>query len=211
MGGNAVTLVSTAAGASMLAHGVHYAVIAAGLAGLGVLLLPQALHRSAGTAAWSAVPTASPAGDREAALLLPLVVVGSTAAAGVHAVMTPPHLAELPLFGVFFGVCAAAQLTWVVLVLVAPSRAVLRAGVVGNAALLALWATTRVVGMEPVGAWDLGCAAWEIGVTAGAVLLLRTPTLPRMAPLTEWRPTAYGWLTGTVCWLAVLTLTGVGR
>jgi hypothetical protein len=203
---------STAASASMLAHGVHYGLIAVGMAGLAVLLLPQALHRSSsgGTAvgraprATVALPTDSPA-----ALLLPIVLVGSTAAAGVHAAMTPPHLSRLPLFALFFGACALAQVAWTALLLVAPSRPLLWAGVVGNGGLIALWAGTRVAGMEPVGAWDLACALWEAGVVAGCLVLLRASYATRTAPLAAWRPTALVWLVTAIGGLALLSLTGV--
>src|SRR5690349_5774243 len=152
---------STAADASMLAHGVHYGFVAAGLAGLAALLLPQALHRSpsGGAVGWPSVARPS---DSAGALVLPVVLVGSTAAAGVHAAMVPPHLSTLPLFAVFFAACAIGQLAWTALLLVAPTRPVLWIGVVGNGGLIALWAGTRAIGLEPVGPWDLACALWEV-------------------------------------------------
>ena len=208
-----MTAMSTAADASLLAHGVHYGLLAAGMAGLAVLLLPQALHRSSsgGAVGWAPPATAARGPATEAALLMPVVLVGSTAAAGVHAAMTPPHLSTLPLFALFFGSCAVAQLAWTAQMLFAPSRHVLWAGVAGNGALIALWLGTRVAGMEPVGAWDLACALWETAVVAGCVVLLRTSYPPRPAPLAEWRPAALGWLAAAIGGLALLSLTGVGR
>jgi hypothetical protein len=195
----------------MLAHGVHYGLVAAGMAGLAALLLPQALHRSSAghTVGWASQPAVARPTEIAGALLLPVVLVGSTAAAGVHAAVTPPHLSTLPLFALFFGICAFAQLAWTALMLVAPSRAALWAGVVGNGGLLALWASTRAIGMEPVGGWDLACAIWESGVVAGCLGLLRTSYPLRPAPLAEWSPIAFGWAAGAVSGLALLATIGI--
>ena len=46
---------------------------------------------------------------RDVALLLPLAVVSSTAAAGVHAAMGPLHFREATLFGLFFAGAALAH------------------------------------------------------------------------------------------------------
>ena len=144
---------------------------------------------------------APPPTDPLATLWLPLALVGSTTAAGVHAAIGPAHLGVLPAFGVFFVGCALAQLGWSALLLLRPSRPLLLAGVVGNAALLLLWAGSRTVGLpgilprrEPVGAWDLLCAACEVlAVTACLVLLRRTRDrrLPAMTPWLDWHGRAH--------------------
>jgi hypothetical protein len=226
----------------MLAHGVHYAMVAAGLLGLAALLLPQVLHRTAVAtprdahearvlelrrrAAAGALADPSTGRlrsvafrqtDRTAALVLPIALVGSTTAAGAHAAVTPPHLSTAPVFAAFFATCAIAQLAWTGLMLVAPSRQLVLAGLVGNLGLLALWAVSRLVGLpfgllprpEPIGAWDLACALWEAGVVVACVLLLRTShPRPRTAAWLDWRPGAQAWLALAAGGLAVLSLTG---
>ncbi|HET9420671.1 MAG TPA: hypothetical protein VFO49_06010 [Nocardioides sp.] len=112
-----MTAMSTATGASLLAHGVHYAMVAAGPLGLAALLLPQALHRAAVAAprdahearvlelrrraaagaltdpsSWRLRSVAFRQTDRTAALIVPMALVGSTTAAGAHAAVTPLQL-----------------------------------------------------------------------------------------------------------------------
>ena len=125
------------------------------------------------------------------ALALPLAVVGSAAAAGVHAAVGPAHLAESSLFGSFFILAAVAQAGWAVLLLQSTTRALLVGGLAGNLAILSLWLTTRVVGLpfglmpepHPFGTWDLTCAAWEVAVVAGCAVALRSGVPPRIAAL----------------------------
>ncbi|MEC9051497.1 MAG: hypothetical protein VX747_03490, partial [Actinomycetota bacterium] len=154
---------------TLIAHTVHYALVAGGLIGLGWLLVPQLVtphgSRAARHVADAAprdpfearvaalrtaaahgrlatleppapvTPTPSPAActlPRDVGLLLPLAVVSSTAAAGVHAAMGPLHFREATLFGLFFAGAALAQLGWTALVLRSVTPALLRAGVALN-------------------------------------------------------------------------------
>ncbi|MDP2774355.1 MAG: hypothetical protein Q8O61_12455, partial [Nocardioides sp.] len=130
------------------------------------------------------------------------------AAAGVHAAVGPAHLADQPLSGIFFLACAAAQLGWTALVLVRPSRRLVETAVVGNVALLALWATSRLVGAEPAGPWDLAAALWEVAVVVGCVALLHPSGRAHPAARIEWPAFAQGWFVGSVLLLALLSLSG---
>jgi hypothetical protein len=239
---------STAGGAGVLAHGLHYGAVLAGLMGLAALLLPHALEplrphraaprdehelrilnlRQAVVAGSLGTPEAVLllSGPRSvrlprirtdvAALALPLAVVGSAAAAGAHAAVGPPYLAESALFGTFFIVAACAQAGWAMLMLRRASRALVVAGTVGNLAVLALWLTTRVAGLpfglmpepHPVGAWDLTIAVWEVAVVLGCAAALRDGTPRRIAGWFEWHPAAQAALVGSVFTLVTLTLVG---
>ena len=227
---------------TLLAHTVHYALVAGGLVGLGWLLLPQLVTplvtplttppaaRDAGPAALEAsVPlTARPAAPprplpRDVALLLPLAVVTSTAAAGVHAAMGPLHFREATLFGLFFAGAALAQLGWTTLALRSVTPALLRAGVAVNLGCVVLWAATRAWGLplglmptpEPVGPWDLAAAAWELGAVAACAALLRArpPTSYaglRLPAWVDWHRGAATTAVVSVLALLVLSLSGAG-
>lgn len=157
----------------MLAHSVHFALVAAGLAGLGALLAPTLAHRPragaprdlheervgtlrdavtqyAAGAPVTSLTTVAPrpvAAADASALLLPLAVTSTLLAASIHAAMVPPHLREGLLFGGFFIVCAVAQLAWAERALRMPTRAWLALGAVGNLAVVALWVVTRAAGL----------------------------------------------------------------
>lgn len=243
-----MTTWSTAGGASLLAHGVHYAVTVGGIIGVLALLLPQMFerhrhapalprdehelrvaHLRASLAAGTVTDTQTlvrptvvratrpgwPA-DRSL-LLLPLAVVSSTAAAGAHAAVGPAHFQVGLLFGSFFALASVTQLAWTALILRRPSTGLLRAGAVGNGAIVALWAVTRIWGLpgglmpspEAVGPWDLACVGWEL-VTAVACLALvhRGATHPTIAAWRGWHPAAHGWLVGSVVLLGLLSVSG---
>lgn len=234
-----MTVMSTAAGAGMLAHAVHYAVVLGGLAGLALLLAPHALERlrdqpapvrsahedrvlrlrELAATGRLAEPGATltdvrrPAGAAPAArgqAALPVALVGSAAAAGVHAAVGPAHLADQPLLAVFFLVCAAAQLGWAALVLVRPGRVLLEAAVVGNLTLLALWMLSRLGGLEPVGAWDLAAAVWEVATVVACVALLQATGSLRTPGWFDWAGLARGWFVGSVLLLGLLSASGPG-
>ena len=157
-------MTAMSAGASLLAHGIHYAVLGVGLFGLALLLGPRLagprqgslddhdervralrrqLQNGPATPARPALPRAAleRAGTRAETVLLPLAVVSSAAAAGIHAALGPSHLREQTLFGVFFAAAAVLQFLWAALAVLHPTRAALRAGMVGNLAVLGLWAS----------------------------------------------------------------------
>lgn len=227
---------------SLLAHGVHYALVAVGLVGVAWLLAPQLAPGAAGllprddharrvaalreAVATGRLLTAGPTTARahpplHLALHLPLAVVASTAAAGVHAAMGPAHLRVAPVFGLFFIVATLLQLTWAAAVLRRPGRGLLHTGIALNLGLVGLWLLTRTWGLplglmpapEAVGAWDLAAAAWELVVVAACAALLRAvpPTAYaglRLPPWVDWHrgATAVAVLSPVV--LLVLTLGG---
>lgn len=215
-------VVATAAGdLAMLGHAVHYALVAGGLVGVAVVLLPSVLHRATAPSGgpWpgcgppGALATVRPpVADRGArAVVIPVVVVASVAAAGVHAAMVPPHLVD-PAAGAFFVVAALAQATWAAwLVVRRPGRLALAGGAVVNAALITVWALSRTVGVpvagipagEPVGAWDLAAVGWEAVVVVGCVAALRRP----QTGATAWHPAAVTWLLGCVLLLGALSMS----
>lgn len=158
----------------MLAHAVHLALVAAGLAGLGALLAPTVaprsrpgpardLHDARVGALRAAVARYAEDGSLDgllaapqrparlaaagSTLLVPLAVTASLGAAGVHAAMFPSHLRERLVFGAFFLGSALAQLAWAERALRRPTRGWLLLGAAGNLGVLALWAVTRTVGL----------------------------------------------------------------
>ena len=75
------------------------------------------------------VRAAAGAPDADQATWLPMAVVSSAAAAGVHAAVGPAHFQEGLLVGGFFIASALAQTGWSLAILVVgPSRGLLRAG-----------------------------------------------------------------------------------
>lgn len=233
----------TGLGAGVVAHGIHYALVGAGLVGLVLLLAPTLAERSrrgAGRAhddhhrrlrriraelGLPAPPRGRPrtrvpgAVSRGSALLLPLAVVSSAAAAGVHAALCPEHLGEGAASGIFFGVATLAQLVWAGLALRRTSEPMLVAGALGNAAILGLWSVTRLWGLpfgllpgpESVGPWDLAAGLWELLVVVSCLALVREGRArTRVAAWSGWHPVARGWFVGSVLLLGALTLSGVG-
>ncbi|WP_343905239.1 hypothetical protein [Nocardioides aquiterrae] len=198
----------------MLAHGVHAALVVAGLAGLGSLLAPTiALGRVTDLLTAPAGPArfAAPGST----LLLPVAVTGTAAAAGIHAAMIPAHLRERLVVGAFFVACALVQLAWAERALRRPTRRWLAAGAAGNLAVVGLWAVTRTAGLpfgllprpEAVGTWDATCAALELVAAAACVAAARRgPRRP--APWREWHAAAHAWLALALTLLAVLSVGG---
>jgi hypothetical protein len=106
----------------------------------------------------------------------------SLAASGIHFAVMADHFAEAFVFGLFFAVVAWAQALWAVAVVVAPVRIVLTSGIIGNLAVIAVWAMSRTVGVplgpepwtpESIGPADLLCGVLEGAIVLGCVLLLR--------------------------------------
>jgi hypothetical protein len=221
--------------ASVVAHGIHYAVLAAGVVGIAALLTPRFLPQPTrprdqhevrvaalrhALAAHDPTRVSRPTAVLSTAqrVLLPLAVLGSAAAAGAHAAAGPAHFREATLFGLFFAGSALAQLAWAGAVARGGTRGLLRAGVVGNLAVLALWATTRTVGLpfglmprpEAVGPWDLACAAWELTALVACLLLLRSYAGPpaRVPPWRDWALGPQLLSLGSLVGLVALSLSG---
>ena len=185
---------------------------------------PGDLPRAASLLVASPVPTsasrAPAAGSAADRTWLPIAVVSSAAAAGVHAAAGPEHLREGLLVGGFFVVSALAQLAWAVVVMLAgPSRRLLRAAQVGNAAVVGTWLATRTVGLpgglvevEAVGPWDVAATVWEVAVVAGVSLVLSSgrfgDTDAQRVDIVRWSAAARGWLLASVTLMGVLTVAG---
>ena len=119
-----------------------------------------------------------------------LAVMLSAYAALLHNWVLPEHYREWWGYGLYFLVAAAAQGFGAGLLLFWPRRWVLLLGILGNSAILVLYAITRTVGIpvfgpaagqvEPVGPLDLATAAAELGLVIVLVQLVRKR--PRARP-----------------------------
>lgn len=225
-------------------HLVHLGVVVVGLLGLAVILLPSLVQRVA-TPAPGRTPTVTApdvrtglpqevaaqlalvraardprptagAGGLTGSLWLPLAVVGSTVAAGVHAALVPPHTATLPALAGAFAVCAGGQLVWAAALLLRPAPSLLRAGITAQLGVCMLWALSRTTGLpplqpapEPLGAWDLLAVVAQLAAVTGGVLALRVVRRPghRTAPWLDWHPAAHA---ATLLGVGVLALLALG-
>ena len=232
---------AVSAGAISIAHGVHYAVLGTGLLALVWLLAPSrraasnvgdeheqrvatlralvaagelgALRHTAARRRSDMLEAPPPA----ARIWLPLAVVSCAAAAGVHAAVGPAHFREKTVLGLFFAFTAAAQMGWSVAVALRPSDLLLRLGVAGNVALVALWAVTRTAGLpglarEAVGPWDLACVMWELVAALACVHVLagHTPAGTRAGGWTDWDHRVRLWAYVSVVGLGLLSIVGAG-
>lgn len=98
----------------------------------------------------------------------------SALAALIHLWVMPEHFGEWWGYGACFLIVATAQLLYVPLLLLRPSRSVLLLGIIGNSSTVLLWLVTRVVGMpffgpeawgvEKVGVIDVCASASEAAI-----------------------------------------------
>ena len=150
-------------------------------------------------------------------VLLPLVALGSAAAASVHFVVMPTHFKEAAIYGSFFAVAASLQVAYAALVLARPSPALLVVGLVGNMLVIVLWLVTRTVAIplgpaagttEAVGGLDILATAFEsLIVVSAAALLWRRKQDGLTAAL---RPAAWApavWLSAAGAAVAVAVVT----
>lgn len=226
---------------TLAAHSVHYLVTFGGLVGVAFLLIPQLAFRGElrtprtpfeqrvadlrytvelgllGTGATLTRPRVRRPVRHYSPTLLPVAVTASAAAAGVHAAVTPPHLAEGALVGSFFVFSSLFQLGWAALMVLGPHRRLLELGAVVNAACIVLWGLTRTVGLpfgllpgvEGVGPWDLSAVVWE-GAVVGACLAQLRQDPAYVGSWMRWSPVARTWLVVSVVALGMLTVTGAG-
>jgi hypothetical protein len=124
--------------------------------------------------------TREPAGSRRTTWHVPLALI-SLAAAGIHFGVMDEHVQGSLAFGVFFAVVAWGQALWAVGMLLVPNRRLLITGSVGNLAVIAIWALSRVAGLpigpepwtpEAVGVADLMSTILEAVIVAGCGVLL---------------------------------------
>ena len=148
--------------------------------------------------------------------LLPAAFVASTAAAGVHAAMAPPHLGHQALFGLFFVGSAVVQIGWAGILLLRASRTILFVGAAANAAFIVLWVVTRTAGLpvlmprpEPVGPWDVMCVAWELVIVVACLRLISAGRAPaRLAPWHRWDGRVTVFAVGSAAVLVGLSFSG---
>ncbi|HET7272509.1 MAG TPA: hypothetical protein VFI90_15660 [Rubrobacter sp.] len=118
------------------------------------------------------------------------VAAFSLVAALTHLWVMPEHFEEWWGYGTFFLVCAVAQVLYVPVLMRWPTRKVLLSGVVGNCAVVLMYALTRTVGIplfgphagevEGAGFVDLCATSSELGIAAAlGVLLLRNLSTER--------------------------------
>jgi hypothetical protein len=130
----------------------------------------------------------------------------SFGAAAIHVGVIGDHFHEFWLYGAFFVVVAALQLSWGVLVLARPRRRAIVAGGIGSAAIAAVWLVSRTAGIpigpggggrEAVGVPDAVSTGFEVAIAVGVVLLVRTSLgrIPISRSLTL--------LSATVAWMAI--------
>jgi hypothetical protein len=111
----------------------------------------------------------------------------SLLAAAIHFWVMPEHFEEWWGYGAFFLVVAVAQAGYAVVLLRRPAdHRLIWAGLLGNLAIIALWAWTRTVGIplfgphagevEEIGAIDVASKIVEALLLACLVVLLRDDT-----------------------------------
>ena len=117
------------------------------------------------------------------------LAVAAAGAGVVHLVHAPDHLAEWPPLGAGFVLAGLVQLLVALVLLARESRGWLLAAVASSAVLVSAWGVSRTVGLplapggaEPVGRADALCVLLELGVAAGATLLLLRPAVLRRDP-----------------------------
>jgi hypothetical protein len=146
-----------------------------------------------------------------AGTLLAVLGMISAGAAAVHFAVIGPHFEEWWLEGTFFILLGLLQLAWAVLIVWRPSRILVLAAAVGNAAVVAVWVVSRTAGVplgpeagepEAVGFADTLATVYELLIVAGSVALLRGLDLERVR---GWRASAVGPALG----LVVISLTAV--
>ena len=190
--------------ATPLLRVVGLAILAAGLgtlAGttLGMQLRPTVLQVATALVATAltlaVVPLAAHTTRTRAHLLVITAALLSAGAAAIHFAVIPAHFEEWWGFGAFFVFSGLAQLGWSLAVVTWPRRHLFWMGVIGNAAIVALWVVTRVEGTlvgpephepEPIGIADGIATGFEIAIVVLAVTtaLLGVPrrvTLNRLA------------------------------
>jgi hypothetical protein len=118
-----------------------------------------------------------------------LVAACAFGAAAIHFGFAPDHFGESRFHGAFFFLAGWAQLAFGLAVILRPSRAVLRIGILLNVAIVVLWVVSRIAGMpfgddpwvaESVTFPDTLATVLEVLAIVGSYLLL-TGALERRA------------------------------
>src|SRR4051794_2424940 len=146
-----------------------------------------------------------------------LVAAGAlTAGAGaVHLAVVPEHLAEYPLFGIFFLVVGLAQAGAAVAVTLRPTRRRLTLLAAAEAMLALLWLVSRTIGLpigpdpwtpEQIGVADIACVALEVVSVAVLAGLAARGARPRSRRRVR-TPVGAGAVVLATAWVTVI---GVG-
>jgi hypothetical protein len=114
----------------------------------------------------------------------------SLGAGAIHFAVSGGHFDLSWMHGAFFAVAAWLQLAWAAAVILKPTRRLLIAGALGNAAIIGTWAVSRTWGV-PVGpdAWtpeavsfaDVLATAFEGGIVLTSLAVLARPALAQRA------------------------------
>jgi hypothetical protein len=114
----------------------------------------------------------------------------SLGAGAIHFAVSGGHFDLSWLHGAFFAVVAWLQLAWAAAVILKPTRRLLIAGALGNAAIIGTWAVSRTWGV-PVGpdAWtpeavslaDVLATVFEGGIVLTSLAVLARPALAQRA------------------------------
>ena len=116
--------------------------------------------------------------------LLSTAALLSVAAAVIHVWVMPEHFEEWWGYGVFFLIAALAQALYAIVILRAPTPTLLRVGIIGNVAIIALWVVTRTIGIpvfgphageiEAIGAIDVASKLVELLLIVVLGVMLRS-------------------------------------
>jgi len=146
---------------------------------LGADLAPTAAQIAAAVAiAALSLGVVSVAATTRAHMITGAVALLSAGAAAIHFAAAASHFQEWWGFGAFFVASGLAQLVWAVLAVRSPSRGVVWAGVLGNAAIFILWIVTRIAGTlvgpdphtpESVGVPDAVASGLELSIILACV------------------------------------------
>lgn len=120
---------------------------------------------------------------------LQLIALTSFSAALVHAAVMPDHFEQSLIYGYFFLIASLSQLIFGALILIHPSRQLVKAGITASALMIVLWLVSRTLGVpigpdnggtEPFGLLDTLASTYEAALIIFGVLALRsgipTPT-----------------------------------
>lgn len=129
----------------------------------------------------------------------PLLALAALAGAGsgvLHATVVGHHAQEAAVLGWFFAGTCVLQVSQAYLLLLAPVRRVVVAGVLGNLGLLALWAWTRSAALpfgiaggtrQAVHPVDVACTGLELVVVlAGLAWVYGTTVVSVPVPASKW-------------------------
>jgi hypothetical protein len=184
---------------------------------LGADLRPTAAQVAAAAgvalATLAVVPLALRTTSAKQHLIVLAAALLSAGAAAIHYAVINGHFDEWWGFGAFFVASGIAQLAWAIAAVTWPSRSLFWLGVLGNAAIVALWIVTRTAGTllgpephtpEPVGLADTVATGFEAAIVACALLLASRAPGRRNARKLSWVVAAVTFALTTLALLSVM-------